>query len=111
MYVRCAYFEGDVAPADREAFDACIDREVVPLMAQFPNVRDIRVLRGREFEDDAPHHYLVLEHTYDSPEHLEEALASDLRVAVWERLSEVMPLFKGRVVHVNFEAAVAPIAT
>ncbi len=31
MYVRCAYFEGDVDPADRERFDGFMETEIMPL--------------------------------------------------------------------------------
>ena len=103
MYVRCVYFEGDVAPADREKFDRCVIDEVAPQMAKFPGCREVRVLRGREYEDGAPNFYIVLEHYYDNQDDIGKALASENRAAVRDHLSKVMPLFKGRVTHINYE--------
>jgi len=103
MHVRCAYFEGDVDPADREKFDRCIIDEVAPQIAKFPGCREVRVLRAREYQDGAPNFYMVLEHYYDSLDDIETALGSENRTAVWNHLDKVMALFKGRLTHVNHE--------
>ncbi len=109
MYVRCAYFEGVVDPADRGRFDRCIIDEVAPQITKFPGCREVRVLRAREWQDGAPNFYMVLEHYYDSLGDIERALESENRTAVWNHLNKVMPLFTGRVTHVNHEAdLVAP---
>lgn len=103
MYVRCAYFEGTVAEADRPAFDAGIREGVLPAMARFADVRHVQALFGREYDEGAPQYYLVLRHGYDSPEAMGVALDSDNREAVWAELEKIMPLFQGKVFHVNYE--------
>ena len=66
MYVRCAYFQGEVAPADRERFDRFMDEEIMPRLVHMPKVRAIRLLRGRQFQDDCPRFYQTVEQDYDS---------------------------------------------
>ena len=62
MYVRCAYFQGDVDPADRERFDRFMDEEIMPRLVHMPKVRAIRLdsgdflelsRRSRKMLDDA----------------------------------------------------------
>ncbi len=111
MYVRCAYFEGDVDPANQEKFDRCIIDEVAPQMTRLPGCREVRVLRAREYEDGAPNFYMVIEHYYDSLGDIERALASENRTAVWNHLNKVMPLFKGRLTHVNHEVDLVTVGS
>ncbi len=101
MYVRCAYFEGDVAISDRERFDRFMDTEIMPRLTRMPKVRAVRLLRGSEFEDDAPHLYQTIEQAYDTLEDIRAALASEVRSEMRDKLAEVMVLFEGRLYHVN----------
>ena len=103
MFVRCAYFEGDVNPSNRDEFDRCVIEEVAPQMAEFPGCREVRVLYGREYQDGVQDFYMVLEHYYDSMDDIHEAITSANRDRVWHRLNKVMPLFDGRVTHMNAE--------
>lgn len=105
MIVRCAYFEGTVDEKDREKFKQTIVDLVVPTMEKFPGVRDVRVLWSREIEEGAPEYFMVLQHFYDSLEALHSALESEVRTEVWEGLNQIMPLFDGRVVHINYEVS------
>ncbi len=109
MYVRCAYFEGDVDPADRERFDSFMETEIMPRLAKMPRVRAVRLLRGREFEDDARRFYQTIEQDYESLEDIRNALASDVRTALRAKLSEIMPLFEGRLSHINHHVTAAPL--
>ena len=109
MYVRCAYFEGDVDPADRERFDSFMETEIMPRLAKMPRVRAVRLLRGREFEDDAPRFYQTIEQDYESMEDIRNALASEVRAALRAKLSEIMPLFEGRLSHINHEITATPL--
>ncbi len=109
MYVRCTYFEGDVDPADRERFDSFMETEIMPRLARMPSVLDVSLLRGREFEDDATRFYQTIEQDYDSLEDIENALASEVRAALRAKLSEIMPLFEGRLSHINHEITAAPV--
>jgi hypothetical protein len=109
MYVRCAYFQGDVDPADRERFDRFMDEEIMPRLVHMPKVRAIRLLRGRKFEDDGPRFYQTIEQDYDSLADIEAALASEVRGEMRHKLAEIMPLFKGKLSHTNHEVSVVPL--
>ena len=109
MYMRCAYFEGDVNPADRERFDGFMATEIMPWLAKMPRVRAVRLLRGREFEDNASRFYQTIEQDYDSLDDIRNAHASEVRTALRAKLSEIMPLFEGRLSHINHEIAAAPL--
>lgn len=103
MYVRCAYFEGEVAPENRERFDRFMREEVVPRILRFPGIRRFRIMRAGWHEEGATRLYQTFELTFDSLEAIERALASPERADNVAKMKEIMPLFAGRIVHVNHE--------
>ncbi len=103
MIVRCAYFEGHVEASDSARFEALICEQIVPTIASYPRIRNLRVLWGREYELDERSIYLLIEHTYDSLDDLNCALASDVRRLMLPTLAAVQQLFDGRIYHVNYE--------
>jgi uncharacterized protein (TIGR02118 family) len=105
MYVRCAVFEGTVDAMDRAAFDAHIEARVLPILAAFPKIRSARVLRAAAVEDDGPPIYQVFELVFDSEADMTAALASPNRIRSRAAVAQIMPLFKGRIYHVNFRAS------
>lgn len=108
MYVRCAFFEGTVDAQHRERFNSFINTELVPLLRQFPGLRDLRILRPEWSEDGAPQILLQTEMLFDSKEALERALDSDVRRKSREVAAEILPLFKGRLYHINYETDCYP---
>ena len=109
MFVRCAYFEGTVDPKDQAEFDGCALNELGPGIAKVPGCRDSRILWGREYQSDAPPFYMMVEHYYDSLEALNAALETEQVAANRKAMDRVMPLFKGRVTHINYEARIFPV--
>ena len=105
MYVRCAYFEGDVAAENREKFNRFFEDVAVPLINKFPGIRGVRLLRSEWREEGAPNIYQTIELTFDNREAVEAALASPARENNLEnmRKSGIMDLFDGTVRHINFE--------
>ena len=103
MYVRCAHFVGTVAPENRARFDSFIDAECAPIIATFPNLRSFRILRGRWYEEGAPGIYMTIELTFDGPADIDAMLASEARARNIEKMKQIMPLFEGRVFHINHE--------
>ena len=101
MHIRCAYFEGEVAPEMRARFDRFMDAEIMPRLTSMPKVRAVRLLRGEAFQDGAPGIYQTIEQEYDSIADIEAALASEVRREMRDKLTEIMPLFKGRIWHIN----------
>jgi hypothetical protein len=105
MHIRCAYFEGTVAPENRARFDGFMDDEIMPRLTRMPKVRAVRLLRGEAFQDGAPGIYQTIEQEYDSLADIEAALASEVRREMREKLAEVMGLFEGRIWHINHSLA------
>ena len=105
MYVRCAYFIGDVAAENQQKFNRFFEEEAVPLINKFPGIRGVRLLRADWREEGAPNFYHVLELTFDDAAAVETALASEERAANIAHMqkSGIMDLFDGKIVHVNFE--------
>lgn len=107
MFVRCAYFIGDVAAENRAKFDTFIDTQSAPILATFPGLKSFRILRGRWYEEGAPGIYMTIELTFDSLADIEAALASEQRARNLEKMKEILPLFEGQVRHVNYEVGAA----
>jgi uncharacterized protein (TIGR02118 family) len=105
MIVRCAVFEGTVNPADRAAFDAHVEGTVLPILAAFPNIRSARILRAIAVEDSGPPVYQMFELLFDTEEDMRAALASANRARSRAAVAQVMPLFKGRIYHVNYRTS------
>jgi len=104
MYLRCAYFEGNVAATDRERFESLVREQIAPQMLEFPRIRSLRLLWGREQETADRSIYLAIEHGYDSLEDIQDAITSDVRAGIQSALDELISLFDGRIYHVNYES-------
>ena len=104
MYVRCAYFEGNVAAINRERFESIVREQLAAGMGRFPGIRHFRLLWGREHEASDRKFYLVIEHGYDSLEDIQVAITSDVRAGIQGAIDELVSLFDGRIWHVNYES-------
>lgn len=106
MWVRVGYFEGKVLDGAEERFIGAINEIIVPGIAACPGVLGVKALWPCKFEDrdDRLACQLVVELAKE--EDIATMLASPERDAMRERLvSEVLPLFDGRISHINFETA------
>ena len=75
MITRFALFDGQVNPAETEAFRAAVLTEVLPHWKSFPGVLAVRVCFADERDDDAPELPLILAISYPDP--------NDARRRVW----------------------------
>ena len=48
MFIRCAFFQGNVKPGMEDTFNNYIRKELVPLWTRFPGAQEVRVLRQVE---------------------------------------------------------------
>ena len=103
MFVRCAYFEGTIAPGDLARFEEVVRQGIAPAMSRFPGIRRLEFRFGRDFETSQRCICFSIEHAYDSREDIHRAITSDARKAMQADLDELMDLFEGRVYHVNHE--------
>ncbi len=110
MIIRSAYLEGTVAPAEREAFDAHMSGAVLQAISDYPGLRQVRLRKLAQGEEGAPAVYMVFDLYFDNLEAMDAALASPIRQAVRETITQGMKPFQGRVYHLVFseEGAAAP---
>jgi uncharacterized protein (TIGR02118 family) len=102
MIIRSACLEGEVDEKDREAFDRQMRETVVDAIRTYPGIRDVRLRKLVQGEEGAPSIYMMFDLYFDSLDAMNEALASETRRLVRERIQEAMPSFKGRVFHLVF---------
>jgi antibiotic biosynthesis monooxygenase (ABM) superfamily enzyme len=105
MWVRCGMFVGSVKPENQAKFNAFIDTRVRDKIATFPGLRRLRILRAKWREDGAPDIYQTIEMTFEDAAAIDAMLASPERAENVTLMKEIMPLFEGKVYHVNYEVS------
>jgi hypothetical protein len=75
MFIRCAFFQGQVKPGLEDAFNRYIRENLVPLWTRFPGAQEVRVLRQVESDTNDPHFGMVLAVRYPTREAIEIAFA------------------------------------
>jgi antibiotic biosynthesis monooxygenase (ABM) superfamily enzyme len=112
MFIRCAFFQGQVRPGHEEAFTRYVREQLVPLWTQFPGAEEVRVLRQLESDVADPRFEMVLSIRYPSRAAIEVALASEVRQRSREVSKGLLEMFDGTVFHTVFEAgqAAMPLA-
>jgi hypothetical protein len=111
MFIRCAFFQGQVKPGMHEAFNRYIREQLVPLWTRFPGAQEVRVLRQVESDVMEPHFGMVLSVRYPTREAIEVALASDVRMQSREVSKALIAMFDGTVFHTVFSADEYPLPT
>ncbi len=109
MFIRCAFFRGQVRPGFEEAFDSYIHEHLVPLWTRFPGAQEVRVLRQVESDVSDPRLEMVLSVRYPSRESIELALASEVRQRSREVSKGLIEMFDGTVFHTVFSADEFPM--
>ena len=104
MFIRCAFFQGQVRPGQEQAFNHYIRDKLVPLWTRFPGAQEVRVLRQVESDVSQPHFGMVLSVRYPSREAIEMALASPVRLESREVSKALIAMFDGTVFHTVFSA-------
>lgn len=104
MFIRCAFFQGQVRPGFEAAFSDYVSHHLVPLWTQFPGAQEIRVLRQVESDVSHPHFGMVLAIQYPSQEAIALALASEVRAMSREATKGLLEMFDGTVFHTVFSA-------
>ena len=104
MFIRCAFFQGQVKPGLEDTFNRYIRDNLVPLWTRFPGAQEVRVLRQVESDTSDPHFGMVLAVRYPSREAIEIALASEVRLQSREVSKALIDMFDGTVFHTIFSA-------
>jgi len=101
MFIRCAFFQGNVKPGMEDAFNRYIREKLVPLWTRFPGAQEVRQV---ESDVNDPHFGMVLSVRYPSRESIEIALASAVRLKSREVSKDLIAMFDGTVFHTVFSA-------
>ena len=104
MFIRCAFFRGQVKPGFEKAFDLYIREQLVPLWTRFPGAQEVRVLRQLESDVSDPSLAMVLSVRFPSRESIDIALASEVRHRSREVSNGLIEMFDGTVFHTIFSA-------
>ena len=104
MHVRTAYFEGELSDADKTAFQHTMLTTVAPIIRSFPGCRGVQVNIPHTLEPAAPQaSLLMIQHSYDSADDLEAALASNERQQSLVATQAAMAPYDITVFHINHE--------
>lgn len=115
MITLSAYYHGDVEPANRERFDKYVADVHMPLVAGWPHLRGLRLLRNdrKVYLNEAPQYYQCIELNFDTEEDLNASLASDARaetkVQSTRDRASFANLFEGEVRHTIYAATQIPV--
>ena len=104
MLTRTAIFEGRIKPGCEERFFTHIREVLAPLWERFPHALNVRWLRARQLDPEAPPIVMIQQIDYPSRAALEEALASPIRQQARAVTLELMELFEGRFYHIVSES-------
>jgi hypothetical protein len=107
MIIRSAVLEGTVAPEEQEGFDRHMVQTVLPAIARYPGLVEVRLRRPAESEAQAPPVYMIFDLHFETLEAMHAALASPVRSTVRDQIARVMTAFKGRVYHLVLEEGAA----
>jgi hypothetical protein len=99
MIIRSAVLEGTVAEANRAEFDEQMVTAVLPAIATYPGILEVRLRRPVEQEPGAPPVYMVFDLYFETVEAMHTALASPVRAVVREQIGKAMSAFSGKVYH------------
>lgn len=109
MLVLCAYYEGDVAEADRQRFDDHVENIHLPLVARYPGLKTLCYLKGIPWNGKEPDYYLAFELYFETRDDFESAMSSEIRSTARDDAGNFLPMFEGEVRHVLYEVEDVPV--
>jgi len=102
MLAFCAYYEG-TSKCTEEEFDAYVRDVHLPLVAKYPNLQQLRFLKGQPRGEQAPMFYLSFELFFNNWEEFEVAKNSQERALAVEDALRLEAMFEGKIHHVVYE--------
>jgi hypothetical protein len=101
MIARCVYLEGSIEDSRKKEFEKFLIDEIVPLMKRFPGVLAVRVMTALQVEDEGRNLCISFESMYPDLATMEFAFTQPIRGMLKKKLSEIIPLFHGRMFHIT----------
>jgi hypothetical protein len=93
--------EGSIEDSKREEFEKFLIAEILPLMKRFPGVVSVRVMSALYVEDEGRNLCISFESIYPDLAAMEFAFTQPIRGILKRKLSEIMPLFHGKMFHIT----------
>jgi hypothetical protein len=104
MWIRSAFWEGQLRPGQEKTFTAEMESAIVPAMRKLPGVKNVRALWPRAYEDRSRDMVCQLLVFFAAETDIALMIASDARNAVRQRVTELNSrCFEGHVSHINYE--------
>ncbi len=101
--VRTAFFEAELTEEQKKDFYQYMENEVVPIIRTFPNNLGVVVNKPEVIEAESHKNLLLMmQHSYESQEVMEAALASDARIASMHATKAIIEKYNINVHHINF---------
>jgi uncharacterized protein (TIGR02118 family) len=114
-FLRCAYYKGTVAPANRARFDTYVRDVHMPDVAAWPHLRHLRMMKNDErvFIEEKPQYYQAFELAFESQADMDACMASEARKetrrVAKQDFDSFKGLFEGEVHHVNYRCHDIPV--
>ncbi len=105
MLAFCAYYEGKVIGSEEE-FDRYVNEVHLPLVAKYPNLLQLRFLKGEE----GAKYYLSFELFFKDWAAFEVAKVSEERAAAIVDAEKLEKMFDGTITHVTYQMTEVPVA-
>jgi hypothetical protein len=104
MWIRSAFWEGQLRPGQEKVFFAEMQNAIVPAMRKLPGVTDVKALWPRVYEDRPRDVMCQLLVFFKDEADIALMIASDARNAVRRSVAELNSrCFDGLVSHINYE--------
>ena len=104
MFVRCAFFKGEIITGKEELFHTYWQNKLVPLWSSFPNLLELSVLCEVESDDSTTPFPLVMAMRFATRSDIKIALDSSVRWKSKETSKKLFDMFNGNVIHTVFAA-------
>ena len=102
MYIRHAFFKGEIISGMEENFHGHWRQNLVSLWSSFPNLLELHVMREVESDEDNNPFPLGISMKFSSIDHMEQALKSEVRYKSKETSKKLFEMFDGVVFHTVF---------
>lgn len=103
MWIRSAFWTGNIKAGQEAAFRQGIDTEMIPGLQRLAGVKVAKALWPHRYEDKAPKHACIVLVEFDSFEAIEHMLASPERAALRKQALRLVEMFDGTLTHIDCE--------
>jgi antibiotic biosynthesis monooxygenase (ABM) superfamily enzyme len=104
MWIRSAFWEGQLRAGQEEIFMAEINNSITPAMRMLPGVKDVKALWPKSYEERSTDIVCQLLVFFDRETDIALMISSPARNAVRQRVAELNSRsFDGRISHINYE--------